>query len=415
MLLAIAASRADHTATFQGLGDLPGGDIYSTPRGMTSDGKLVVGLSKSASGYESFRWTAEGGITNLVLPDGKSATGISGDGTVLLGWDRFAAQSFSGSPDGAGFALVGDLPGGDNYSSGHGISADGSVIVGRGSSVNGTAEAFRWTVTEGITGLGDLPSGRFFSEANAVSADGTVIVGTGNVLLGTEAFRWTAQEGMLSLGDFPGGYTNGIAYGVSANGAVVVGRAYPGTFDNATHEAFFWTASAGMIHLGFADGDQDSEAYACSADGNTIVGDEPFRDSGYALIWQPGRGIRHLVDVLAESGLDLSGWNLTSAFLISNDGTVISGSGVNPAGYQEAWIATIPRFELQLWIQFSPPKSLVLSWPSPSSGWVLQSTGTLPSQQTTWQPVTASVSDDGSTRCVTLECRAVPQYFRLFR
>ena len=77
---------------------------------------------------------------------------------MLLGWDRSAGQSFAGTEE-TGFVLVGDLPGGDNYSAGNAISADGSSIVGRGSSVNGT-EGFRWTPSSGITGLGDLPGGK---------------------------------------------------------------------------------------------------------------------------------------------------------------------------------------------------------------------------------------------------------------
>ena len=43
-------------ASFQGLGDLPGGSFYSTAYGVSADGSVVVGLSGSASGPEAFRW-----------------------------------------------------------------------------------------------------------------------------------------------------------------------------------------------------------------------------------------------------------------------------------------------------------------------------------------------------------------------
>ncbi len=38
--------------------------------------------------------------------------------------------------------------------------------------------------------LGDLPGGTFFSLANGVSADGSVVVGRGTSALGSEAFIW---------------------------------------------------------------------------------------------------------------------------------------------------------------------------------------------------------------------------------
>src|SRR5262247_1739273 len=93
---------------------------------------------------------------------------------------------------------LGDLPGGSFYSSAAGISADGSVVVGMGTSASGY-EAFRWTAGGGMVGLGDLPGGGFASTAYGVSGDGSVIVGQGYSASGYEAFRWTAGGGMVGL------------------------------------------------------------------------------------------------------------------------------------------------------------------------------------------------------------------------
>jgi probable HAF family extracellular repeat protein len=60
----------------------------------------------------------------------------------------------------ASFQGLGDLSGGSFYSYANGVSADGSVVVGRGSSANGN-EAFRWTQGTGMVGLGDLSGGIF--------------------------------------------------------------------------------------------------------------------------------------------------------------------------------------------------------------------------------------------------------------
>src|SRR5262249_26072669 len=62
-------------------------------------------------------------------------------------------------------------------------------------------EAFRWTQQNGIVGLGDLPGGVFSSEAHAVSADGSVVVGKGTTNSGDQAFNWDPQHGMRVLQD----------------------------------------------------------------------------------------------------------------------------------------------------------------------------------------------------------------------
>src|SRR3990172_1963430 len=86
-------------------------------------------------------------------------------------------------------------------------------------------------------GLGDLPGERFESEAHAVSADGTVVVGYGTSPAGNEAFRWTAATGMVALGDLPGGSSTSFGFGVSADGSVIVGRGSSASGP----EAFRWT------------------------------------------------------------------------------------------------------------------------------------------------------------------------------
>ena len=79
-------------ATFQGLGDLPGGGFYSTASGVSADGSVVVGYSRCASGYEAFRWTQAGGIVGLGDLAGGSfnsyAQDVSADGSVVVGWGR---------------------------------------------------------------------------------------------------------------------------------------------------------------------------------------------------------------------------------------------------------------------------------------------------------------------------------------
>jgi probable HAF family extracellular repeat protein len=204
-------------------------------------------------------------------------------------------------------------------------------------------EAFRWTQSGGMVSLGDIPGGADLSIAEAASPHGSVIVGIGN---GTsadqvEAFRWTAASGPVSLGDLPGGRTTARGYAVSADGSVVVGE---GSSSNGT-EAFRWTLAGGMQGLGdLPGGNFVSTALSVSADGSVVSGwSTSSASQADAYIWDAQHGMRSIKSILTNDfGLNLSGWTLELAF-VSADGTTLAGHGINPQGYRQGWIATVPE------------------------------------------------------------------------
>jgi probable HAF family extracellular repeat protein len=199
-------------------------------------------------------------------------------------------------------------------------------------------EAFRWTESGGMVGLGDLPGGDFFSYAIDVSADGSVIVGSGSSVNGNEAFRWTKSAGMVGLGQLSSGDFFSYANGVSADGSVIVGASY-GVNGN---EAFRWTESGGMVGLGGLRGGFDSYANDVSADGSVIVGySNNANGNQEAFRWTQETGMVSLKETLIGKGLDVSGWTLSSAQAISADGFTIVGNGINPSGQTEAWMANL--------------------------------------------------------------------------
>jgi len=191
-----------------------------------------------------------------------------------------------------------------------------------------------------MVGLGDLPGGAVLSEANAVSSDGLTVVGESNSASGMEAFRWTARGGMVGLGDLPGGQFRSAAQGISADGLTIVGTA--GSASGS--EAFRWTASRGMVGLSdLLGGAFFSEAHDVSAHGLIVVGHSISASGDEAFIWDSLNGMRSLQVVLTDDlGLNLSGWTLSTALGVSDDGLTIVGRGINPAGFSEAWIAIVP-------------------------------------------------------------------------
>jgi probable HAF family extracellular repeat protein len=257
------------------LGTLPGGS-ESAATGVSADGSVVVGWAQDTAGKaRAFRWTAAGGMEDLgtLGGDESGASEVSADGSVVVGWADNAAghwRAFRWTASG-GMQDLGTL-GGDESGASE-VSADGSVVVGWADNAAGQTRAFRWTAARGMQDLGTL--GGSGSLATAVSADGSVVVGRALNAAGyRRAFRWTEASGMQDLGTLPGGYGS-AAWGVSADGSVVVGYARDSAWQP---RAFRWTAASGMEDLNITyahlltDGSVLLEARAISPDGRYIVG-----------------------------------------------------------------------------------------------------------------------------------------------
>ncbi|MCZ7631968.1 MAG: hypothetical protein M5U20_00605 [Phycisphaerales bacterium] len=339
--LCVCAAHADDLPFFTGIGDLPGGIVFSVAQGVSHHGVVVIGDSArgGAGSHEAIRWLQTEGMNPLGFGT-SNAFAVSGRGTVIAGSfviPDYSIEAFMWT-ESTGMVGLGDLPGGDFKSDAGGNSGDGRIIVGWSRSDKGP-EAFRWTAETGMVGLGDLDGGMFSSSAAAISADGFVIVGGSNSQSGSEAFRWTAETGMVGLGDLDGSIFDSYATAVSADGSVVVGSSmtYGGQM------AFRWTAETGMVGLGrLAPEDFGNRGHGVSWDGNVIVGEAVVLDDNGngAFIWTPETGMRRVTDVLAELGVAVPpGWYLLAAYGVSADGRTIVGGGINPAGNSEGWVA----------------------------------------------------------------------------
>jgi MYXO-CTERM domain-containing protein len=328
------------TPSFQGLGDLTGGSYYSEAYRVSADGRVVVGMSQSGSGQEAFRW--ENGVMSGLgdLPGGgfeSVAGGVSADGSVVvgtgvsgLGYEAFIWQGGVMS----GLGHLPGTPGGTNTTAGA-VSADGSVVTGCARLNISTMRAFRW---EAGTMTGYQCGTYTISYGGDVSSDGLVFVGTGNnnSTVPEEAYRWSNGV-MSSLGDLPGGVLSSTAYGVSPEGSVVVGVGNTAS----GYQAFRWEAGV-MSGLGHLSGGTVSYGKDTSRNGLVVVGYDTVGSTNIAFIWDAQHGMRNLKDVLVNTyGLNLTGWTLSQARCISDDGLTIVGVGTNPSGQTEGWKAHI--------------------------------------------------------------------------
>lgn len=215
------------------------------------------------------------------------------------------------------FQALGDLPGGFISTTAHGISADGSTIIGESESAIGP-EAFRWTPDTGIVALGVLTGTTGFSTALDVSDDGSVIVGqsSGSLIFG-DGFVWTAATGMQSIGA-PAGALGSWGNAVSGDGSFVAGYYYDASFQS---QAFRWSSGGGFeaIHA-FAGAGTTSAARAITPDGIVVGGEGSTPATGgasQAIVWMNNSGIE--LGTLATAG------GGSGLFDLSDDGSVAVG------------------------------------------------------------------------------------------
>lgn len=219
-------------------------------------GSSVPGNSLSNAGRRAVRWNAAGVPTNLGIVAGASgvnpgseASGISADGSVVVGWSDWTTAPFA-------------------------------------------RRAFRWQAASGpMVNLGTLPGGNS-SEAWAVSSDNVAITGisdTGTSINRYRAFRYKPAIGMVNLGVLPGDNQSwGTA--INANGSAIVG--YSENFPTGASRALYWSAATGMVDLkahaqangANVTGWMFHSAYGVSDDGTAVSGKGFFSGNERAFL-----------------------------------------------------------------------------------------------------------------------------------
>jgi probable HAF family extracellular repeat protein len=333
-----------HAASFQGIGDIAGGSFQSTAQGISADGLTVVGQGQGAtSANVAVTWTAATGIKALYSTTTSGVANKAGaNGNVVVGRDdSFGARAYR---YGGSLGFVGGLnPAGSPPNQGRSwsISNDGATVVGSVASPASTAgeQAFRYTSAGGLVPMGFLGSINnngvsHLSEARDVSGNGSVIVGFSSSAVGQSAFRWTAATGMTDLGRLSGDTSNYVASAVSTDGNVIVGY-------SLDRGGFAWTQVGGLKALsGFTTA---AKALDVNADGSVIVGSDkvPTNGNTLAVYWRNGVEFTLKDYLIAQGNTTVAGWDLRVINGISDDGLTVVGTGIDPAGFTEGFVASI--------------------------------------------------------------------------
>jgi probable HAF family extracellular repeat protein len=311
---------------------------------ITPDGMAVVGAAGTSSGVaHAFVWTAPSGmvdIGSLASNEPSVALATSSNAGVVVGGALNSAglvHAFEWTPSQGMVDLAPQLNGLTGVSIAHGVSADGSVVVGTLNPVTTSLSAFRWSAASGMTTLGSIDSNGAETSALGISADGSTTVGWGISLAGQGAIHsvlWHQNGVAVDLGAIGGIAGSSMATAVNQDGSVIVGDGQYVASSGILH-AYRWTAAGGMVDLGTLLGPTSySEAFGVSADGSIVVGTSfipSTGQAGHAFIWTALGGMQDLNTMLTNAGVNLTGITLISARGISANGNFVTGDETTTA------------------------------------------------------------------------------------
>jgi probable HAF family extracellular repeat protein len=354
-ICALAATTAAATAQTPGfflVGSAPN-STTSWVSALSQNGQIAVGgHHTSGSGAPGFTWTATSGRDDFGLSPGmplqSPAMGVDSSGTTLIGImgdhgsNPFRAYRRVGNGP---LENLGVLPGPYTRSYASGVSGDGTIVVGRSeynpSSTSLVTQAVRWTSQTAMQGLGYLRPGHFRSQANAISRDGSTVVGWSNSSGVQEAFVWREGAGMQPLPQLPGApFLSTSANAVNMAGLVFAGHAIN---PSGNAQAVRWSP-LGIESLGSMGGLLDSIAHAIDDTGNVIGGVAYTATSSHrAFVWTPQSGMMFLTDLLGLHGITVpSEWHPAYIYAISGDGLTFAGEARSTSGVRQGFVATIP-------------------------------------------------------------------------
>ena len=330
----LTLAAAVQTPSFQGLGQMPGATFGTYASGISGDGSTIMGYGwvcaagqskcNSSDTVLAYRWTVAGKYQILGSrgnSDFFGAGAVSYDGSVIAG-EHALPNTFEAFRWTAAHGMM-QIP--INIASA--ITADGMMVAG----------GDNWWKTSGQAGIfGPFPGEQDQTQAFGLSGTGQAPVAVGAAIKGSDAngatfhaFQWTPAGDLQDLGLTTG--AESMATAISANSLVIVGEARDAS---GFWRAFRWTASTGMQDIGSLGG-PESAAFAANADGTVIVGTSlttGSTGSSHCFVWTAKTGMQDLKILLQAAGVHTADkWvALVELDGVSADGTVMVGYGQSP-------------------------------------------------------------------------------------
>lgn len=318
----------------------PLGETNLVPISMTADGSKIVG--SAYFGAPVFTWTADEGV--VIIGGGCDAGQpmISGDGSTIFGTacDEFGQGQAAKWVGGEDWQVLGSVPGavpcGTSLSSGWGVNYDGSKGVGLVWLAQiCRAHAGMWDLDamDGAVDLGSTVPDRA-TRANAISGDGHVIAGWQDDAFGSrQGAIWVdgVEQDLLTAD----GKHVGEVFSINYDGSVMTGTYIPyGESENG----WVWTAQNGFTVIQGLAFFPTVLPLDATEDGSIVVGmfRERLNGTTRPFVYQHKKATL-LADILRKKGL-AQGWDLRTIAAISDDGTTLTGWGLNPDGYIEGYV-----------------------------------------------------------------------------
>jgi hypothetical protein len=352
-------------ATMYGIGDLPGGNVFSLVNDATKTGGVIyaVGASTALGTNNADRavlWTSTGGLT--AIPDHVTHTGSQGGafGTAITPDAAYIAARLhnnattgdarAGHVTTSGLAVVnlGSLGGGTLNSVANGISDNGAILWGSGPYPGGTGnnqQLIRYTNSAGsaagmpFANLVDdgvstpiLATNQFLTGQAGVSADGNKVVGAANATgnfrtAGTKAFLYNYGTNDMSA-DVP--YLAGGTWqaGLAINPAGTLGLIGANSTAFPNGELFLHSDATDTL-LGSPNSALTLFGGGFSSDGSVVAGAFQTGSLTMASYIRNSSGWFLLDSVASSLGADLTGWTNLNVFGISPDATLVWGNGTH--------------------------------------------------------------------------------------
>ncbi len=236
----------------ENIGELTSGDYISGLTNVTSDGKYISGtMTNPETGKDEMArydtttktWTYLGGLKASSDATLSSAWGMSSDGKVIvgLGWQTSGTGHGIVWREGDGITDLGSTVA-ERSSRANSVNDSGDIIVGWQDNDYGDRQGVYWKngVQVPLTDNDGMPTG----EAVAVTPDGKTIIG----FTYDNPFIWNETAGYTKITHPDPDYAGGAA-SITDDGKTVVGYFRPWNGQAVTGEGFIYTQEKGRVEL----------------------------------------------------------------------------------------------------------------------------------------------------------------------